>query len=193
MGKALQITTGLCVFRLKNYTGEIPPWQYISRVRLLTSSVQPNFLCDSLCESFDIWQGSVFTTVVAMPFRFMEYQSSWPGWQLQSILSKHLKPSVLLTHWGQVMHICVGNLTIIGPDNGLSPGRRQAIIWTNAGILLIWPGGTNFNEILSAILAFSFKKKRMKVSSAKWRPFCLGLNVLNNTNLSLQHYIQSIL
>ena len=34
-------------------------------------------------------------------------------------------------------HICVGKLTIIGSDNGLSPGRRQAIIWTNDGILLI--------------------------------------------------------
>ena len=37
-----------------------------------------------------------------------------------------------------VTHICVGNLTIIGSDNGLSPDRRQAIIWINAGILLIW-------------------------------------------------------
>ena len=44
-----------------------------------------------------------------------------------------------ITHWGRVTHICVGNLTIIGPDKGLSPGRRQAIIWTNAGILLIGP------------------------------------------------------
>ena len=52
-----------------------------------------------------------------------------------------------LTHWGRVTHICVGNLTIIGSDNGLSPGRRQAIIWANAGILLIWPLGTNFYEI----------------------------------------------
>ena len=31
--------------------------------------------------------------------------------------------------------ICVGKLTIIGSDNGLSPGRHQAIIWTNVGIL----------------------------------------------------------
>ena len=41
-------------------------------------------------------------------------------------------------------HICVGNLIGIGSDNGLSPGRRQAIIWTNAGILLIGLLGTNF-------------------------------------------------
>ena len=83
-----------------------------------------------------------------------------------------------LTHWGRVTHLCVGNLTIIGSDNGLSPGRRQAIIGTNAGILLIGPLGTNFSEILIEILTFSFKKMRFKVSSAKWRPFCLGLNGL---------------
>ena len=83
-----------------------------------------------------------------------------------------------LTHLGRVTHICVGKLTIIGPHNGLSPGRRQAIIWTNAGILLIEPWGTNFSEILIGIQAFSFKKMHLKMSSVKWRPFCLGLNVL---------------
>ena len=52
-----------------------------------------------------------------------------------------------LTHWGWVTHICVGNLTIIGSENGLSPGRRQVSIWTNAGILLIGPSGTAFSKI----------------------------------------------
>ena len=52
-------------------------------------------------------------------------------------------------------YICVGKLTIIGSDNGLSPGRRQAIIWTNAGILLIRPLGTNFSEISIEIQTFS--------------------------------------
>ena len=75
-------------------------------------------------------------------------------------------------------HICVGNLTITGSDNGLSPGWRQAIIWTIAGIMLNGLWGTNFNEILIKILIFSFKKMHLKASSAKWRPFCLGLNVL---------------
>ena len=70
-------------------------------------------------------------------------------------------------------------LTIIGSDNGLPPDRRQAIIWTNAGILLIGPLGTNFSEISIEILTFSFKKMRLKVSSAKRRPFCLGINVLS--------------
>ena len=56
-----------------------------------------------------------------------------------------------LTHWGRVTHICVSKLTIHGSDNGLSPGRRQAIIWTNAGILLIRTLGTNVSEILCKI------------------------------------------
>ena len=82
-------------------------------------------------------------------------------------------------------HICVGNLTIIGSDNGLSPGRRQAIIWTNAGILLIRTSGTNFSEIFDEVDIFSFKETHLKMSIAKWQPFCLGLKVLNCTNIML--------
>ena len=85
-----------------------------------------------------------------------------------------------LTHWVRVTHICVSNLTIVGSDNGLPPCQRQAIICTNAG-LLIGPLGTNFNEILIEIHTFSFKKMHSKMSSAKWRPFYLGLNVLNSS------------
>ena len=83
-----------------------------------------------------------------------------------------------LTHWGRATHICVGNLTILGSDNGLSPGRRQAIIWTNAGILLIRTLGTNFSEIQGEIHSFSFSKMHLKMSSAKWRLFGRGLNEL---------------
>ena len=92
-----------------------------------------------------------------------------------------------LTHWGRVTHICVSKLTIIGSDNGLSPHRRQAIIWTNAGILLIGPLGTNFSEISIEILTLSFKKLCLKVSSAKRRPFCLGLNVLTSSLIGWAH------
>ena len=83
-----------------------------------------------------------------------------------------------LTHWGRVAHICGGNLTIIGSDNGLSPGRRQAITWTNVGILLIGPLGTNFSEMLIEIHTFSFKKIHLNMSSGKRRPFWPGLTVL---------------
>ena len=78
-------------------------------------------------------------------------------------------------------HICVGKLNTIGSDNGLSPGRRQAIIWTNAGILSTRPLATNFNDIVIGIQTFSFKKMYLKMSSVKWCPFCLGLNVLRKT------------
>ena len=84
----------------------------------------------------------------------------------------------VLTLWGRMTHICVGKLSIIGSDNGLSPGRRQAIIRNNAGILLIGPLGMNFSEILIGIQTFSIKEMHLKMSSAKWRPFCLGLDVL---------------
>ena len=58
----------------------------------------------------------------------------------------------ILTHWDQVTHICVVKLIIIGLDNGVSPtGRRHAIIWRNAGILLIGPLGTNFINISTGI------------------------------------------
>ena len=86
--------------------------------------------------------------------------------------------NICLTHWGRVTHISVSKLTIIVSDNGLSPGQRQAIIWTNAEILLTGTLGTNFNEMLIEIQKFSLEKIRLKVSSAEYRPFCLGLNVL---------------
>ena len=105
----------------------------------------------------------------------------------QQITTYYFSAAVLsLTHWGRVTHICVSKLTIIGSDNGSSPGRRQAIIWTNDGILLTGPLGTNFSENLIEILTLSFTKVRLKVSSAKWRPICLGLNVLSLMILALE-------
>ena len=83
------------------------------------------------------------------------------------------------TEWrNRVTHICIGEQTIIGSDNGLLPDRHQAIIWTNAGILSTGPLGTNFSEILIEIYTFSFKKMHLKMPSGKWRPSCLGLNEL---------------
>ena len=81
-------------------------------------------------------------------------------------------------HWRRVTHICVGKLTIVGSDNGLSPAGRQAIIRTNGGISLIGPLGTNFSDILIGVQTYSFKKMYLKISSAKWCLFCLGLDVL---------------
>ena len=101
----------------------------------------------------------------------------------------HQQAQCWLTHWGRGTHICFSRLTIIGSDNGLSPGRRQAIIWTNAGILLTGPLGTNFREKKKIVLTISFTKMHLIMSSATWRPFCLGLNVLKSHNwfLSMSH------
>ena len=92
-------------------------------------------------------------------------------------------------YWGRVTHICVSKLTTIGSDNGLSPGRRQAIIWANAEILLIGPLGINFNEILIKINRVSFNKMYLKMSSAKWCLFRLGLNELITTINCIPHML----
>ena len=80
---------------------------------------------------------------------------------------------VELTHRGLVTHTCVSKLTILGSDNGLSPGRRQAIIWTTAGILLAEHLGQTSMNIQSKFIHFNSRK-----SIGKWWPFCLGLNML---------------
>ena len=93
-----------------------------------------------------------------------------------------------LTHWGPVTHICIAKLTIFGSDTGLSPGWQEAMIWKNAGILLIGPLGTNFSEISIKIHTFSLKKMHLKMSSVKWRQFCHCLNVLTVQDLTLSKF-----
>ena len=77
-------------------------------------------------------------------------------------------------------HICVSisKLTTIVSHNSLLPGRHQAIVWTNAGISLIGPLGTNFCEFLIETDIFSSREMHLRMSSGKWQPFCLGLSVL---------------
>ena len=70
--------------------------------------------------------------------------------------------------------MCVNKLTIIGSDNGLSPGRHQAITWTNAGILLIRTLESNLSEISRKNYTFSFRKMHLNLSSAKVGPFGPG-------------------
>ena len=79
-------------------------------------------------------------------------------------------PFLPLTHWGWVTHICIGKLTIISSDNVSLPGRRQAIIQTNAAILSIGPLGTNLSGILIKTETFSLKKIRLKILSEKLCP-----------------------
>ena len=97
----------------------------------------------------------------------------------------HISPGpteLKLSHWGEVMHICVSKLTTIGSDNGLSPGRCQAVIWTIAGILLIEPLGTDFSENLIEIPTISSRKCIWKCHLQNGAPFCPGFNVLKQTD-----------
>ena len=89
------------------------------------------------------------------------------------------------------MNICVNDLTIIDSYNGLLPGRGQAIIWTNAGILLIPTLETNFSENFSEIQTFLSKKVHLKISSVKWQQFRFAFNVLScrQAQSCLQSYI----
>ena len=67
-------------------------------------------------------------------------------------------------------------INTLRPSDANMPCRWQAIIWTNAGILLTGPLGTNFSEISIEILTVLFTKMCLKGSSAKWRSFCVGFN-----------------
>ena len=54
------------------------------------------------------------------------------------------------------------------------PIRRQAIIYTNAGLLLIGHLATNFSEILIKIRNFSFAKTHLKIPSKNGGHFVQG-------------------
>ena len=150
---------------------EFSPWMLFTYL-WLGISMGPNILADPVTPQLIDWftRSKIYETALAckcaMTWSLAHQAYIWP------FLSDSL------THWGRMTHSSVGNLTIIGSDNGLSPGRRQAIIWTNAEILLFGPSGTNLSEIAIAILTCSFTKMRVKVSSAKWRPYCFSFNVL---------------
>ena len=90
---------------------------------------------------------SVGTRSSADTMLTFSYTEKYTCWEFHMMKEKINSIHADTTHWGRVIHICIGKLTIIGLDNGLSPGWRQAIIWTNAGILVIGPLGTNFSEI----------------------------------------------
>ena len=108
-----------------------------------------------------------FRTSILFPVHLHIYETSMP-------IDDCDLGRLVLTHWGRVTHICVDNLTIIGSDNGLSPGRRQAITWTNVGILLIGPMGTNFSEMLIEIHTFSFENVVWKMAAILSRPQCVN-------------------
>ena len=100
-----------------------------------------------------------------------QYIHHWTG----SAIVLVMVPQLIEAEWcidASVHH------TYIASDNGLSPVWCHAISWTDAAILAIRPKVTFLSEILFKIRKFSFKKIHLTKTSAKWRPFCLGLNVV---------------
>ena len=92
-------------------------------------------------------------------------------------------------------YICVSKLTNIGSDNGLAPTRRQATIWTNAGILLIGPWGTNlWNRNWNSYIFI--QEMHVNIMSGKLHSFCRGLNLLTDGLSALRrrhwHHIKYI-
>ena len=96
-------------------------------------------------------------------------------------------------------YICGSRLTMTGSDNGLSSERCQAIIGTNAGILLIGHLGTNYSENLIKILIFSFTKNAIEsviceMAAILPRPQCVNscrLSDITRHNMSapLRHVV----
>ena len=84
------------------------------------------------------------------------------------------------THCGWLKHVCVGNLTIIGSDNGLAPtcSRQLAIIWTKCWNIVNWTLGNKLQGNFYQNKTFSFRKciwKRFFV--CKMAAICLSLKV----------------
>ena len=90
-------------------------------------------------------------------------------------------------------HIYVSELTTMGSDYGLSPGKRQVIIWTNAGVLVIGHLVRNFSEMVIRIHTFLFKKILLKMSSGKRPPSYLGFNVLSFAREHVYLYLLSFI
>ena len=79
-----------------------------------------------------------------------------------------------LTHWSWLTHICVGNLTIIGLDDGLSPGHYLIQCWS----IVNWNITNKFQWNLKRNLYIFIPKNALENVVCEMASICLGLNVL---------------
>ena len=123
------------------------------------------------------WKGGIqfMQTFISAQWIYRPINLSNQTVWLQSMTIKCCKTVINSMRPSDAYIICVGKVTIICSDNGLSPGRRQAIIWNSPAIMLIGPLGTSY-----FIRQFSFKNMHLKMLSGKWCPFGFGLNVLKS-------------
>ena len=139
-----------------------------------------HFQCHMVAPEF-----ATLTTSVAGDHWWQQFRQNY-----DISVSVALVPSevAILTHWDRVTHICVSKIIIIGPDNGLSPGQCQAIIWTNAGILLIRT--FHFSGILSEIHTVSFQKMHLKCR-LEMTAISFRLQCVNDISVSLKIITES--
>ena len=103
----------------------------------------------------------------------VDWRMKWRGLNVR-------EPDVVKTHWILATHIyAVVKWVIIASGNGLSLMWHQAVVWTTAGLFLIGSLRTNFSEIRTKNVYIFRQDIEVEISSAKWRPFCLGFNILN--------------
>ena len=88
------------------------------------------------CRKPSLYDISAFITVTEIHHKTNVVVIGWTGcWLPLPVTTKlALWQPLVLTHWSRVTHKCTNKLTIICSDNGFSPERRQAIIWTKAGM-----------------------------------------------------------
>ena len=130
----------------------IKPWQFNFKIYSTKAHSQFSSMWDT-----NIVIGLIHKTTFSLPCA-----CRW----LSHVLDIYVSTAMPVTRWGRLTHICVGTLTIIDSDNGLTaPWRRQAIMWINARI--------------QSLKFQHFTKERLKMPSEICCQFHLRLNVLN--------------
>ena len=87
----------------------------------------------------------------------------------------HYETNVMtLIHLSLVPHICVSELVGIGPDNGFSLDRRQAITRINGQLLSVRYIGTNFRDFFYQSAKLFIQGNASEISFAKWQTFFQG-------------------
>ena len=136
------------------------------------------FLLSILVPVTNVMSASI-VLLYSMYFSESFHVSTWPN----LVGSTHLYSISVEALSNSLRHICVGDLVTIGLDNGLSPGRRQAIIWIYAVIVLIGLFGNKLQWNLIWNRKFPFKKMHLGMSAAKRWPFWLSFNGLTKSTI----------
>ena len=87
---------------IKLWLKPVPPSHYMTQC----------WLAVNYTHRHEVWSKYKYFQLRILDWKKLSTMSMWMAWVYSGCLD--------LTHWGRVTHICVGNLTIIGSDSGLS-------------------------------------------------------------------------